>query len=90
MFSVIRLEVKVNFFIGKFLEVLFSLVLLLLKQKILKGDFWEVSFLILCFQLLGIMTRFRVGNEIWMKKSCEVSNYGKLSAMVGYCKNRDY
>ena len=57
---------------------------MLLKQKILKNDFWEVFVLILHFQSLETMTQFlfrsRVGNktEIWLNKLAEVSNYGKF------------
>ena len=57
---------------------------------------WETGYLLNClfYKLQGLRKRkidkFIVGKEIWMKKSCEVSNYGKLSAIVGYCKNRDY
>ena len=54
----------------------------MLKQEVLNGDFWEVFCLILCSQSLGIMTQLLfksyVGNEIWLKKSTEVSNYGKF------------
>ena len=54
MFSVIRLEGYVNLFIGKVLQILFIfLVTLLLKQKVLDSDFWEVFSFILRFQLLG-------------------------------------
>ena len=55
---------------------------LMLKQEVLNGDFWEVFCLIFCFPSLGIMTQLLlksyVGNEIWLKKSTEVSNYGKF------------
>ena len=60
----------------------FSLVTLLLKQKILERDFWEVFSFILHFQSLGTMTQFlfksRVGNETRLKKLTEVSNYVKF------------
>ena len=57
------------------------LVPLLLKQKILKADYWEV-FLILHFQSLGTLTQFlfnsHARNETWLTKLTEVSNYGKF------------
>ena len=53
------------------------------KQKFLKGDFWKVSFLLLCFQSLWIIPEFffisRVGNEIRLNKSPEFSKYGKFN-----------
>ena len=68
--------------LNRFCKSFIFLVMLLLKQKILKRDFREVSFLILPFQSLGTMTQFLfkscVGNETRLKKLTEVSNYGKF------------
>ena len=65
-----------------FCKSFFFLVTLLLKQKILQRDFWEVSFLILRFQSLETMTQFlsisRVGNKTWLKHFSEFCNYGKF------------
>ena len=48
VFSGIRFEGEVNFFVGKFLQTLFSSTAVV-KKKILKENLWEVSLLILCF-----------------------------------------
>ena len=47
-----------NFFIGKFLQVLYFPGITVVKKKILKVDLWEVSFLNWLFQPLGITTQF--------------------------------
>ena len=81
MFSVIKLEVCVNFFIGKVFQVLYFSSNAVVKTENLEEGFREVSFLILPFQSLGTMTQFlfksRVGNKTRLKKLTEVSNYGK-------------
>ena len=59
----------------KFCKPFISLVPLLLKQKILKRNFLEVSFLILRSQFLF---KSRVGNETRLMKLGQVSNYGKF------------
>ena len=68
--------------LGRCYNFFIFLVTLLLKQKILERDFWEVFSFILHFQSLGTMTQFlfksRVGNETSLKKLTEVSNYGKF------------
>ena len=83
VFSGIRLESFVNFFIDKVLQVLYFPGNALLKHKVLQVDFWELYFLILHFQSLGTLSRFltksHVGNETMLKKFTEVStNYGKF------------
>ena len=82
-------RVKWNSLLESFCKSFFSLVPMLLKQKILKGFFWEVSFLILCFQSLEIMTHFLfkscLGNETWLKESTEVFNYVKFICNIFGC-----
>ena len=70
----------------RFCKSFIFLVTLLLKQQILKRDFWEVSFLILRFQSFGTMTQFLlkscVENETRLKKLTEVSNYAKFICII--------
>ena len=86
VFSVIRLEGEVNFFTGKFLQVLYFPSTAVVKIENLEEGFLRSIFSIFCFQSLGIMTQFffksRVGNETWLKKSTEVSNYGKCISNI--------
>ena len=81
MFSVIRLDYVISL-LERFCKSLIFPVTLLLKQKIFKRDFCEVSFLILRFQSLGTMTQFlfksRIGSETRLKKLTEVAYYGKF------------
>ena len=76
VFSVIRLEGEVNFFVRNFLQTLFSSTAVV-KKKIMKENLWEVSLLILCFQSFKNITQFLfkpcAGNETCLKKSTEVS-----------------
>ena len=69
-----------NFFIGIFLKVLFLPSTTVVKTRSWRGTF--KVFLILHFQSLGTMTQFlfksRLGNETWLKKLTEVSNYDKF------------
>ena len=64
-----------------FCKTFIFLVPLLLKQKVLKTDYWEV-FLMLHFQSLGTLSQFlfnsHARNETWLRKLTEVSNYGKF------------
>ena len=82
MFKVIRLEGEVTFLIGKFLQVLYFPSTAVVKTENLEEEFLRDFFLILSFPPLGIMTKFlfksRVGNQNWLKKSAEVSNYAKF------------
>ena len=82
MFRVIRSEGEVNFFIGKFLQVLYFPSTANVKIETLEEEFLRDFFLILSFPSLGIMTKFlfksRVENESWLKQSAEVSNYRKF------------
>ena len=59
---------------------------LLLKEKILKWDFWKAFFKILHFQSLETMTQLLfkslVQNEIQLKKLTEVSNYCKFISNI--------
>ena len=68
-----------NVFIGTFFQVLLFPVV---KTENLEGGFLRSSYLIFCLQPLEIMTQFLfkscVRNEIWLKKSTEISNYDKF------------
>ena len=73
VFSVISLEGWSKFLYLKFFASPF--IFCCLNQKILKGNFLEVSFLILCFQSLRIMTQF-------FFRSTEIFNYGKFVSNI--------
>ena len=82
MFSVIRLIGAVNFFIVKFLQVLYFPSTAAIKTENPEEEFLGSFHSNLRFQLLKIIPQFlfrsRVGNETWLKKSTEVSSYGKF------------
>ena len=82
VFDVIRLEGYMNFLIGMFLQVLYLPSTTAVNTKDLEERFLRSFFSILYFQLLGTMTKFvskfRVRNELWLKKLTEVSNYVKF------------
>ena len=65
MFSIIRLEGYLNFFIGIFLQVLYLPSITVVKTE--DPEDFEVFFLMLQFQSFGTMTHFLfkspVGNE---------------------------
>ena len=86
VFSAISLEGEVISLLDSFCK---SFYFLSLNQKILKGTFWEVSFLILSFQLLRIMTQFFfrscVGSETWLIKFTDVSTCGKFICNIFGC-----
>ena len=69
MFSVIRLEGYMNFFIaiGMFMKVLYLPSTTVVKTEVFEERFLRKLFLILHFQSLGTMTQFlfnsRIGNE---------------------------
>ena len=75
LFIVMRFEGYMNFFTGMFLQVL--------QAEDPEKEFLRSLFLILYFQSLGSMIQFLFkscgGNETWLKKLTEVSNYSKFN-----------
>ena len=75
LFIVIRFKGYMNFFTGMFLQVL--------QAEDPEKGFLRSLFLILYFQSLESMIQFLFksceGNETWLKKLTEVSNYSKFN-----------
>ena len=98
MFSVIRLEGYLNFFVGMFLQVSYIPITTVVKTEDYEEGFLRTFFnfafhSVSCIQFLF---KSREGDKTWLKKFAEVSNYGKficnifgwdIVKILRYCKN---
>ena len=84
MLSVIRLEDEVNFFIEKFLQVFCFRCIAVVKTENLEARFLRGFFsnsvlpVIGNCDLVSFQISCRKWEETWLKKSSEISNYGKF------------